>query len=89
MKRFEVIEEVWQYGSNEDKDPLWEQDGVAPQCPVQGLTMDQTNPKYGRINIPNDWDNRDFIGAHLIENYTWIFKRITNPKSSGYVKKRN
>ena len=39
------FEEVWQYGSNLDQaagqDPCYQQDGVAPQCPI---------PNLGQIN---------------------------------------
>ena len=36
----DAFEEVWQYGSNlgePNADPIHQQDGVAPQCAVNGL----------------------------------------------------
>jgi hypothetical protein len=50
------FEAVWQYGSNlgePNADPIWEQDGVAPQCAVQHIN---DNPaKGGRAFIPTDY----------------------------------
>jgi len=73
------FEEVWQYGSDEANDPKYLQDGVAPQCKVEGL------PDLNRVYIPSS-ENRGFLDSHFIKNYGWIFK-ITGLK--GYVKKRN
>jgi hypothetical protein len=72
-------EEVWQYGSDEANDPLWLQDGVAPQCMPQGMTRVQ------RAFIPAT-ETRGFLSSHLIENYEWIFNLNTN--ADGYVKPR-
>jgi hypothetical protein len=72
--------EIWQYGSNEVEDPIYEQDGVAPQCEVDGLK------DINRAYIP---DNvvKGFVSSHSIENYKWIFTR--NEKQRGYVTPRN
>ncbi len=44
---------MWQYGSNlgmPGEDDMWEQDGIAPQCPVNGI---ETDPQKGeRVEIP-------------------------------------
>lgn len=76
-------EEVWQYGSDEQNDLIWKQDGVAPQCPVSGLTT------YNRVKIPEEV-TQNFIDSHLIKNYKWIFniQNIAGPNGKGYVKKR-
>ncbi len=79
-------EQLWQYGSNlgqGDPDPLWNQDGVAPQCPVTGLT-DQS-----RAFIPATYGNgnpipKGYLESHSISNYGWIFS-IENPQTPGYV----
>jgi hypothetical protein len=69
-------EQIYQYGSNLGKpnaDKKWLQDGVAPQCKVQGL--DDNNqifiPTYysdGKTKIP-----KGFVESHSISNYGWIF----------------
>jgi len=87
------FEEVWQYGSNEDPingDLVWEQDGVAPQCAVQGITkLPKLATIGGRVFIPNTWSHREFLGAHYIDNYIWIFSElIPNDFRGGYVKPR-
>jgi hypothetical protein len=68
--------QVWQYGSNLDQvnpDPLWEQDGIAPQCQVKGLYFDQ---HHGRAFLPKEWPKKNFIDSHMPYNYDWIFDRI-------------
>jgi hypothetical protein len=82
------FEEVWQYGSNLDQpdpDPVWEQDGVAPQCQVKGLEIDLAN-KHGRAFIPKDWKRKNFIDSHMVYNYDWIFERIKKGEA-GYITK--
>lgn len=82
------FEEVWQYGSNLDQeapDPLREQDGIAPQCAVNGL--DSLPPdRGGRAFIPSDWPGKNFVDSHMIYSYGWMFDRI--PKGApGYIHK--
>jgi hypothetical protein len=81
-----LFEEVWQYGSDEekDKDKPWEQDGVAPQCAVPGLSFGAPKDgKYGRISNKNaPADKRNFVDAHSY--FDWIFKLSEN----GRIKKR-
>ena len=85
-----LFEEVWQYGSNLDqpnRDPLWEQDGVAPQKPVKGLELLPTpKTKGGRVFIPSGVI-KSFIESHTISNYKWIFTE-RKPGMDGYVKPR-
>lgn len=83
-----LFEEVWQYGSNEEEDNLWEQDGIAPQCAVPGLSWGAAKGEnYGRIPIPSTDPNRDFLGAHSESSYGWIFESREKGEP-GYVKKR-
>lgn len=84
------FEEVWQYGSNLDQpnpDPVWEQDGIAPQCQVKGL--EKVPPtKGGRAFIPKDWPTKNFVDSHMLFNYFWMFNRIKKGEP-GYIKPRN
>ncbi len=77
--------EVWQYGSDENKDPISKQDGVAPQVPCANMDKVSTN-KGGRAYIP-DTESKGFLTSHSIENYEWIFK-INNSNYNGYVTPR-
>lgn len=70
---------MWQYGSDETNDPPLDQDLVAPQKPIGGITQDH------RAFIPNSAP-RNWIDSHLVGNYLWIFDQ--NPTDAGYVKKR-
>jgi hypothetical protein len=56
-------QEIWQYGTDEVKDPIHLQDGVAPQCPVSGLLPVQN--KSGRAYIPDDAP-KGFVSSHSI-----------------------
>lgn len=77
------LEEAWQYGSDENIDPIKLQDGVAPQCPVNGF--DKLGMKGGRIRIPDNQE-RGWIESHLAKNYGWIFTTLKG--KPGDVKKR-
>jgi hypothetical protein len=76
--------------NNSNADPLWEQDGVAPQCGVLGLT-DQRRAyipaKYadGKTDVP-----KGFRESHSVKNYGWIFeiKPGQGDLSKGYVTPR-
>lgn len=77
-----LFKEVWQYGSNTD-DPLWEQDGIAPQTAVKGI--ESLSPeKGGRLYIPKDWPLKNFVDSHQLYNFDWIFERI-NKGEKGYI----
>lgn len=83
-----MFEEVWQYGSNLDQpnpDPVWEQDGIAPQCQVKGL---ETVPpgKGGRAFFPKDWPSKNFVDSHMLYNYFWMFDCIKEGEN-GYIHK--
>ena len=86
------FEEVWQYGSDlgqTDADPMWQQDGVAPQAAVGGINNLPTgNTKGGRAFIPKnqDIDKKGFVKSHSIGNYGWIFNQIKG--ANGYVTPR-
>lgn len=81
------FDEVWQYGSNENHggDPVWLQDGVAPQISVNGI-MSLDVAKGGRAYIPNT-ELKGFVDSHRIAHYGWIFRTL-NIGDKGYVKKR-
>lgn len=73
------FETVWQYGSDETDltEPIWFKDGVAPQCPVGGLSKDD------RAFIPIDGIvKRGFLQSHSVSNYTWIFNLPNNSKGN-------
>ena len=69
--------QIWQYGTDEDNTPKWLQDGVAPQCPIGGLS------RGNRAFIPDD-EPQGFVESHLIKNFEWIFKKLTK-NEKGYV----
>lgn len=80
------FKQVWQYGSNLDQpnpDPIWEQDGIAPQCQVKGLYFDAT---HGRAFIPKTWPKKNFVDSHMPINYDWIFDRIQKG-DAGYIRR--
>jgi len=79
---WKLFEEVWQYGSNE-KDPVWEQDGIAPQTSVKGLET-ISHEKGGRLYFPIDWPKKNFIDSHMLYNYDWIFECIKKDEK-GYI----
>ena len=82
------FQQVWQYGSNldqENPDPIWEQDGVAPQCQVKGIEKMKPG-KGGRAFIPKDWPRKNFVDSHQPYNFYWIFERI-KVGENGYVGK--
>ncbi|MES2588735.1 MAG: hypothetical protein V4622_07120 [Bacteroidota bacterium] len=71
-----LFQEVWQYGSNldqENPDPVWQQDGIAPQCEVKDL---QTAKVGGRIFFPENEKGKNFINSHMLNHYRWIFKDL-------------
>jgi hypothetical protein len=82
-------DQVWQYGSNLGQlndDPKYLQDGVAPQCAVDGLTV------ADRAFIPLFYKNsqnkqtptpKGFLDSHSIGNFGWIFQTFSSDK--GYV----
>ncbi|TNE55893.1 MAG: hypothetical protein EP338_01960 [Bacteroidetes bacterium] len=81
---WDEFEEVWQYGSNldqEDPDPVWEQDGIAPQCEVKNLS---SALKGGRVFLPRYVRKKDFVNSHLLRQYHWIIKKIP-PGGWGYI----
>ncbi|MEO6903437.1 MAG: hypothetical protein ABI315_09795 [Bacteroidia bacterium] len=73
---------MWQYGCNELKDVIWEQDGVAPQCKIENIDLNPT--KGGRVYIPPEV-KKGFVESYTIGNYGWIFKQEKDES----VKKRN
>ena len=77
-----MFDEVWQYGSDETKDPDKLQDGVAPQVPCKDL------PKARRVYIPDD-QPKGFLVSHSIGSFKWIFRQPKRtPNDNGYVTPR-
>ncbi len=71
-----LFSEVWQYGSNldqENPDPVWEQDGIAPQCEVKNL---KTAKIGGRVFLPENEKRKNFINSHMLNHYRWIFQNL-------------
>jgi hypothetical protein len=82
-----LFEEVWQYGSNlgePDADPVWEQDGIAPQCAVKGIDSLPPTTKGGRLFYPKDWPRKNFIDSHQLYNFYWIFTTFDSTEK-GYI----
>jgi hypothetical protein len=77
---------TWQYGSDEKttkENPIEIQDGVAPQCAMNGID------DLKRIRIPikqRTPEQLGFTASHSIVNYDWIFNL---PINEGDVKPRN
>ena len=72
------FEEVWQIGSDLDQpvfDPIWMQDGIAPQVQVKGLEQ-IVGVKGGRIFFPENYTPKNFKDSHMMYNYDWIFNSI-------------
>jgi hypothetical protein len=85
----DLFEEVWQYGSNNEKDEIWEQDGIAPQCPIPGiLDPKYKKAKHDRIYFPDDINPKNYMDCHTIVHYFWLFSNIKKDEK-GYVKKRD
>lgn len=83
--------QIWQYGSNLHQlkqDPMYEQDGVAPQCAVNGLATSK------RVFIPDKYANgtkipKNFLDSHSIGNYKWIFELKEGKDERGWIDKKN
>ncbi|NRA12019.1 MAG: hypothetical protein HRT57_08720 [Crocinitomicaceae bacterium] len=78
------FEEVWQYGSNlgqKDADPVWEQDGVAPQCEVKNIDSAKIG---GRVFLLSYIRKKEFLNSHMLKQYQWIIKKL-EPSDPGYV----
>lgn len=73
-------DEIWQYGSDEQRVPITKQDGVAPQCKIENLDRIQ------RAFIP-DTEPQGFLDSHKIANYKWIFNTLKT-NDAGYVTPR-
>ncbi len=79
-----------QYGTNEVLEKPYLQDGIAPQCKVDGITNLPQTTKGGRVYIPDNFTPKGFLESHTVKNYGWIFTSIqydaNNP--NGYVRPR-
>ena len=81
------FKEVWRYGTNENLTKPFLQDGVVPQCLVDGIENLPSTTKGGRVYIPDDFWPKGYLESHTITNYKWIFTEQTQGKP-GYVKPR-
>ncbi len=83
-------DQLWQYGSNRGQgqpDPVWDQDGVAPQCEVGNIGFAR------RAFIPATYGNgekipKGYLDSHSISNYGWIFEIPNEKDAKGYVQSR-
>jgi hypothetical protein len=76
--RKEEWHQVWQYGSDLQRDAPCLQDGIAPQLKINGL------PANHRSYIPaSHYQQKGFFNAHFVGYYTWIFNLL--PHQVGYV----
>ncbi len=82
-----MFREVWQYGTDEKKVKPFLQDGVAPQCPVEGIENLPPSTQGGRVFIPDNFWPKGFLDSHTISNYGWIFNNLGN-QDNGYIKPR-
>ena len=87
-----IFNKVFQYGSDETNSsiPSYKKDGVAPQRPVKGLKFNGPTD-YSRVSFPAPTDPKygkfcNFLDAHSVGNYGWIFE-ILNSTKPGYVSK--
>ena len=91
-------EERWNV-DNTNPHEYWEQDGVAPQCAVPELSFREaldtsTDPITGetyqaqRIRFAGDEDLLNFLDAHSVSSYGWIFTEI-DKDLPGYVRNRD
>jgi hypothetical protein len=82
-----LFEEVWQYGARADDaeaDPIFLQDGIAPQEPVLGIDSLPATTKGGRIYIPAAYPKKKlgFIKSHHLAYYDWF--HWIGPTDEGY-----
>ncbi len=83
------FEEVWQYGSNygePNADPIYLQDGIAPQMPIKGIEQIE-NGKGGRVFIPDNWpkSKKGFLRSHHLNWFQWFYQ--IKPTDKGYFKR--
>lgn len=79
-----LFQEVWQYGTHTeepDPEPIWKQDGIAPQTPVPGI---ENLAHGGRVYFPKDAHFMNFVNSHMLNHYRWMFKEIKQGEK-GYV----
>jgi hypothetical protein len=82
-----LFEEVWQYGARANDaaaDPIFLQDGIAPQEPVVGIEQLPSTTKGGRVYIPTTYPKRKlgFIKSHHLAYYDWF--HWIGPSDEGY-----
>ncbi|GAB5417125.1 MAG: hypothetical protein Crog4KO_19910 [Crocinitomicaceae bacterium] len=79
-----LFEEVWQYGKQDGKATIENQDVIAPQCAVLGLDQ-LPEEKGGRVYMPEDAPQaKDIVKSHDTRYFDWIIKSI-QVGEKGYV----
>ena len=82
-----MFQEVWQYGSNDtgqaNSDPIYLQDGIAPQVQVKDLEMMMPN-HGGRVFLPEN-SKKGFIRSHHLKYWSWFHE--IKPNDFGYFSK--
>ena len=83
-----LFDEVWQYGSNNlgkkaGSDPIYLQDGIAPQQQVKGLEVMLPN-NGGRVFLPKN-AKKGFIRSHHLSYWSWFYD--IKPTDYGYFSK--
>jgi hypothetical protein len=71
-----LFQEVWQYGTHtegENAEPIWEQDGIAPQVPVKGINEISNG---GRVFFPKGTKHLNFVNSHMLNHYRWMFNDL-------------
>jgi hypothetical protein len=82
-----MFQEAWQYGTDDtgqaNSDPIYLQDGLAPQVQVKGLEVMMPN-HGGRIFIPEN-SKKGFIRSHHLKYWSWFHE--IKPNDFGYFSK--
>lgn len=84
-----LFEEVWQYGARADDpkaNPIFWQDGIAPQQPIVGIDQLPPSTTGGRVYIPESYPRNKlgFIKSHHLAYYQWF--DLIQPSDFGYFK---
>lgn len=86
-RNWSLFKEVWQYGSRADDpsaNPIFWQDGIAPQQPVVGINVLPHSTKGGRVYISANYPRKQlgFLKSHHLAYYQWF--DLIQPGDFGY-----
>lgn len=76
------FDHIIQFGSNldqENADPVWEQDGVAPQSEIKFLALTNNAQRYF---LPSNGVKKGFIDSHMTYSYHWIIPLVNKPSQT-------